>query len=110
MNSYRIHIAAILLVLFLVPQANNAVHYFVTSHDFNIKGSDKTASSGKDKHDCDTSLFKIPLVITAPVTLVPVLYKPVASKSVLHYIVPIFKQQTYAYRLRGPPSYNTDTA
>lgn len=104
MSSYRIHIAAFLLVLFLVPQANNALHYFVLNHDFDVKNSDGVTVSKKHKtHDCDTSIFKISSVTTVGIVSLSVNFIYTAPKLIFHYTPSFFKEQKPAYRLRGPP-------
>lgn len=104
MSSLRIHIAAFLLVLFLVPQVNNALHYFVLDHDFTHKQHDKENGTKKsNKHNCDTSIFKTPAVTTVSIVSVSVPFVNIVLKIISHYSSSSFKEQNMAYRLRGPP-------
>lgn len=104
MSNFRTHIAKFLLVLFLVPQVNNALHYFVLDHDFTGKSSDTaTVSKKQNKYDCDTSIFKIPAVTTVSIASVSTHNIYTVPKIISHYSSSFFKEQNTAYRLRGPP-------
>ncbi|MFA7445788.1 MAG: hypothetical protein WCY89_07555 [Flavobacteriaceae bacterium] len=50
-----------LLFIFLFPQANNALHYFVIEHHFEVVDSDtKQFHHNHKTHDCEQSIYKIP--------------------------------------------------
>lgn len=104
MSNFRTHIAAFLLVLFLVPQVNNALHYFVFHHDFSHKHDIKEKGNKKsNKHNCETSIFKIPAVTTVIITSVLTLFTCAFTKCMPQYISLLFKEHIAVYRLRGPP-------
>lgn len=104
MSNFRTHIASFLLVLFLVPQVNNALHYFVLHHDFAHKHDVKEKESKKsNKHNCETSIFKIPAVTTVVITSVPIFVTCAFTKRIPQYISLLFKEHIAVYRLRGPP-------
>ena len=53
-----------LLFIFLFPQVNNALHYFVIEHHFHQYNKYEKQFVHNDKtHDCEQSIFKIPSVL-----------------------------------------------
>lgn len=51
----------LLLFIFLFPQMNNALHYFVVEHHFHQYNPNEKQFHHNDKtHDCEQSIFKIP--------------------------------------------------
>lgn len=60
MKKLQSHIGLFLLVLFVFPQMNNALHYFVVEHHFHKYNPNEKQFHHNDKtHDCEQSIFKI---------------------------------------------------
>ncbi len=49
-----------LLFIFLFPQVNNALHYFVIEHHFHEYSDEKQFNHNDKNHNCEQSIFKIP--------------------------------------------------
>src|SRR5690606_22556767 len=53
--------AVLLFVVFWLPQANNALHYFVVEHHFEVLDSNtKQFHHNHKTHDCEQSIYKLP--------------------------------------------------
>jgi|GEM_PF-920715 len=64
MKRFQIHISLFLLGLFVFPQINNALHYFVVEHHFHLNNKDEKQFNHNDKnHNCQQSIFKIPSIL-----------------------------------------------
>ncbi len=61
MKKKQLYISLFLLLWFLFPQVNNALHYFVIEHHFDGSVTHKKQFRHHDKtHDCEQSIYKIP--------------------------------------------------
>lgn len=104
MNNGRKHITIVLLVLFLAPQANNALHYFWLQHHFGKINHNKIYVSKKHEvHNCDTSLFKLPAATTVPGVVLNFILKSVFCLVASYYKAVHYKIAKEVHRLRGPP-------
>ncbi len=64
MKKLHSHIGLFLLVLFVFPQINNALHYFVVEHHFHqYSQNEKQFYHSHKTHDCEQSIFKIPSIL-----------------------------------------------
>lgn len=52
----------LLLLIFLFPQINNALHYFVVKHNYNHSHTNQLHNNEKT-HDCELSIYKMPSVL-----------------------------------------------
>lgn len=53
----------LLLLIFLFPQVNNALHYFVIEHHFHECSDEKQFYHNHKTHDCEQSIYKIPNIL-----------------------------------------------
>lgn len=64
MKKFPIHSTVFLLLLFVFPQINNALHYFIVEHHFHrYNTSEKEFHHTHQTHDCEQSIFKIPSIV-----------------------------------------------
>jgi len=64
MKKFQSHISLFLLCLFVFPQINNALHYFVIEHHFHPNNStEKQFNHNPKNHNCEQSIFKIPNIL-----------------------------------------------
>lgn len=105
MDQVKRHIGWLLLWIFLVPQFNNALHFWVIKHDFLKEFSAKPVVSSKSLvHYCDQTLFKMPSLILAVQNFE---IKNFEEFYLRHYSTVIHEfLQVYfiGYYLRGPPT------
>ena len=64
MKKFPLHSSVFLLLLFVFPQVNNALHYFVVEHHFHAYDSNEKQYYHKNQtHDCEQSIFKTPSIL-----------------------------------------------
>jgi len=105
MKRLQLHIGLFFLLLFVFPQANNALHYFVVKHHFHQYNANEKQFQHKHKtHDCEQSIFKIPNTLlfdfgyTKPKKFIPFLEIEVPFILIIYKKI-LFKNLSD----RGPP-------
>lgn len=104
MRHFKTHIGWLFLWIFLVPQLNNVLHYWIIKHDYTQEHNTKTELLNKNNvHYCDQTLFKIPSMWLLLYdfdfqNFITVL--PQCEEELLHKFVKIY---FIGYYLRGPP-------
>jgi len=63
MRKFALHINLFLLVLFVFPQINNALHYYIVEHVHHKYEFGENIYPNHKKHDCKVSTFKIPSIL-----------------------------------------------
>lgn len=64
MKKFPLHSSVFLLLLFVFPQINNALHYFVVEHHFHAYNpNEKQFHHTHQTHDCEQSIFKTPSIV-----------------------------------------------
>ncbi|WP_430614938.1 hypothetical protein [Flavobacterium sp. JP2137] len=106
MEAVKKQIGWLFLWVFLMPQGNNALHYWVIKHDF--RRTQPTTPEFLNKstaHYCDHSLFKMPSMLLSLVELEWVHFnRPFNPQP--EQLRALFEQSSFvAYYLRGPPRF-----
>ncbi len=104
MYQVKKHIGWVLLWVFLVPQFNNGLHYWVIKHDFSRDFSGKTIVAAKNLvHYCDQTLFKIPALILMVQNFEFQYFEFLYKGQFQTRIHEFAKVYFIGYYLRGPP-------
>lgn len=105
MKKFPLHSSVFLLLLFVFPQINNALHYFVVEHHFHAYNSnEKQVHHTHQTHDCEQSIFKIPSIVLFDLSCVELittvlLFKKDTFSSDSYYSMTFFGNPSD----RGPP-------
>ncbi len=92
------------LWIFLVPQINNTLHFWIIKHDFSRELTVKSLVSNKSNiHYCDQSLFKTPSMLLLLYDFgIPNFTMDIQQLDGI--LVQLFKKIIFiGYYLRGPP-------
>lgn len=104
MWGFKKHMSWLFLWIFLVPQINNTLHFWIIKHDFSRELTAKQLVSNKSNiHYCDQNLFKTPsmLLLGQDFDIPNFVVYTQQRDSVL---VLLFKKIVFiGYYLRGPP-------
>lgn len=105
MKKFHLYSSIFLLLLFVFPQINNALHYFVVEHHFHAYGStEKQFHHHHQTHDCEQSIYKSPSILLldleyTELTKTVLFFKKEKLSLYLLYSIIFFRNQSD----RGPP-------
>jgi len=108
MKKFRSHISLFLLCLFVFPQVNNALHYFVIEHHFHINNKDEKQFNHNHKtHNCEQSIFKIPNILLFNFGYAQQVKTIVFNKKSILISISFYKKNVFnSLSDRGPPYKN----
>jgi len=105
MKKFQSHISLFLLCLFVFPQVNNALHYFVVEHHFHHNNTNEKQFNHCHKtHNCEQSIFKIPNILLFYFGCVQQIKTIVFNKKIILVSISFYNKNLFnSLSDRGPP-------
>jgi len=98
------HISLFLFVLFVFPQINNALHFYIIDHVYHKYDSGENIYPNYKNHDCQVSTFKIPKILLFDFEYtfrkIQILYHEKQENNIIGFYENLFLKNNFN---KGPP-------
>ncbi|UYW01218.1 hypothetical protein K5I29_12305 [Flavobacterium agricola] len=89
----------------MMPQVNNAVHYFVVAHHFNTKATNKVeVHAQQENHICEQHIYVQTALLLPSVFVLDLFVPQNTHPRNYHFINTFISQQLFYAFTRGPPA------